>query len=153
MAKYVNRDGLLVADPVFQFPDVWGTIAVRGRDIVPSATYTVEAKVGPKCRAFMSAPASDTTVLWGDTVGFFTGTEWTPPDGVVDILDVLGILDKFRNLPTALPIYQVDLIGINAQGIACGLDQRINILEAVVALDAIAGSTYVQSTNCPVPCP
>lgn len=36
------------------------------------------------------------------TVGVFLGGEWTPPDGVVDIInDITAILAKFSNGPTA----------------------------------------------------
>ena len=35
-------------------------------------------------------------------VGVFSGGEWTPPDGVVDIInDITAILAKFSNGPTA----------------------------------------------------
>ena len=75
LTKYVKLNGLLASDPVSLLPDDWGTVFVNGPDIVPGSTYSVVAE----CGAFASSPSSATTAIWGDTVGFFTGTEWTPP--------------------------------------------------------------------------
>ncbi len=150
LTKYITLNGLLASDPVSLLPDDWGTVFVNGPDIVPGSTYGVVAE----CGAFASSPGSATTAIWGDTVGFFTGTEWTPPDGVVNVsTDIVAILDSFAQLPSAPAIYRVDLIGIGPLGIECGPDQGIHILEVVAALDAFQGFSYEQTTGCPPPCP
>ncbi len=90
--------------------------------------------------------------MWGDTVTLFTGTEWIGPDGRVDIIDVVGILEAFRGLSNAPPVNWVDLIGIDQHGMVCAPDQVIDIIDALVALESFAGSTYWYSTGCPRPC-
>ena len=147
--KYINTSGLLVTSPFSQVPDAWGTVVVHGADIIPSSTYTIVAE----CGVYASTTGSAATALWADTVGFYTGTEWTPPDGVVDVIDVMAILDKFQNLATAPPIEWVDLVGVGPTGIGCDPDQLIDILDAMVAVDAFQGVSYGDSTRCPVPCP
>ena len=99
----------------------------------------------------LSAEVTAITTLWGDTVGpYKAGLGWLPPDGSVDIIDVVGILDKFRNLPGAPPIHRVDLI---AFGLGCRPDRSINIIDASMALDAFRGFTYAESTGgCTGPC-
>lgn len=89
---------------------------------------------------------------WGDVVGPFTGEEWPPPDGSVDIIDVLGILYAFRGLSNAPPLHRADLIGTGGHGIVCEPDGTIDIMDALVALRAFSGWSYFDSTGCPVPC-
>lgn len=150
LTKYIKLNGLLASDPVSLLPDDWGTVFANGPDIVPGSTYSVVAE----CGAFVSSPGSATTAIWGDTVGFFTGTGWTPPDGVVNILgDVVAILDKFQGLGGDLPIYWVDLVGVGPLGIECGPDHVIHIFDVVAGLDAFQGFSYEQTTRCPPPCP
>lgn len=142
LSKYINLNGLLVGGSVVQLPDDWGTVIVRGPDIIPNSTYVVVAE----CGAHTSAGGSATTSLWGDIAGEFDGVEWAPPDGRVDILDLAAIVQAFSNLPTAPPLEWTDLWG-------CTPDGRIDIVDMVMVVNGFSGLTYAESTDCPLPCP
>jgi hypothetical protein len=138
LVKYISPGGALIDTPVYQVPDDWGTVLVHGLEIVPSSTYEVTAE----CGIYRSAPGSDTTALWGDVVGEFTGTEWTPPNGLVDFDDIAATIDSFKGLPTAPPRFWVDLY-------PCAPDGIIDFNDIATVRDAFAGWPY----PCPVPCP
>ena len=59
-----------------------GVIAAGALPIDPLSIVTIEQPGGGK--------------FWGDTVGFFTGTEWTAPQGIVNIDDVTAVNKTFQ---------------------------------------------------------
>ncbi|UCC30747.1 MAG: hypothetical protein JSU86_00420, partial [Phycisphaerales bacterium] len=140
LSKYIDVDGWLVLDPVYQMPNDWGTVIVKGVDIVPSSTYNVAAE----CGAHLSAPGSDTTWVWGDVVGRFIDGAWTPGNGVVDIRDFTAMVEGFQHLDTAPPIEWTDL-----HPCIPGPDGVINIPDMTYVVDAFKGFPY----PCPGPCP
>jgi len=142
LSRYVDADGLLVADPVYQLPDEWGTIIVQGPDIVPSSTYNVVAE----CGTYVSPVGSASTALWGDIVGPFDGTEWTAPDGRVDVLDMTAVVEGFEHHAHAPEEWRTDLW-------PCTPDDRIDVMDMTMVTDAFQGVGYFESTGCPVPCP
>ena len=83
-------------EPVFQDWSQWSTgVHVTGCAVVPASTYEIVA-VTPD--GSESAPLIVDTVAqplpkqWGDVVGAFEGSEWGPPDGVVNMDDVYATL-------------------------------------------------------------
>ncbi len=126
-------------------------VVVCDDEIVPEASYRVRCDYGEEGSPRLSAEVTAITTVWGDTVGpYRVGIGWLPPDGSVDIIDVVAILDKFRNLPDAPPIHRVDLIAL---GLGCRPDRSIDIIDASMALDAFRGFSYAETTGCTGPCP
>ena len=124
--------------PVFQVPDDWGTVLVSGTEIVPSSTYEIFAE----CGVYTSAPGWDTTALWGDVVGTFSGGAWTPPNGIIDFDDIAATVEAFKGLPTAPPLFWVDMFPCAPNGI-------IDFNDIYTVVDAFRGLPY----PCPAPCP
>jgi hypothetical protein len=122
LPKYVDASGLLTDAAVFRSSAEWGTVFVRGRPIVPSRAYAVQAEV---TAGTPIGSGTVTTWAWGDvnhgngvsvfdilcaldgSQGIFTkcalqaddltGLDFTP-DGVVNDDDVQAVLNGFRSL-------------------------------------------------------
>ena len=110
-----------------------------------------------------SDPLILTTSKWGDTVlnTVFPSPpappQFAPPEGIIQITDVLAILQKFQNLGTATVSARVDLLGasnpkyIVDHGI--GIDDVLQALFAFQAIkypsEAIANSTPPPPTGRP----
>ena len=137
--KYLSPSGSLVNNPVFLLPSAWGTVIASSQDIVPSTTYHVQAE----CGSLTTAPGVVTTTRWGDIVGDFnTGSgQWTPPNGDVDISDIVAAVEAFEGQPTAPSTGTVDLW-------PCVPDGIIDIVDIVQVVDAFEGTPY----PCPGPC-
>jgi hypothetical protein len=89
-------------------------IHVSDAEIGPGAQYEIRAT---KDGVHFTAPAVVSTIdppsphHWADVAGRCdTGTNlWSPPQGVVDFMDVWAAIDKFRGVPTAPHMTWVDL--------------------------------------------
>ena len=97
--------------PLTQFPDA--VIHVGDCEIAPAQVYGLSAS--PDGTSFAPMVAFRTIVqpqdkFWGDLVGNFTGVEWTPPNNIVGVDDILSII-KFLTLKPAPHITRVDLGG------------------------------------------
>ncbi len=143
------------SDAALLTPTEWGgTVHVTGEAVVPTTTYLAFANCGTEALPLFSVSDDATTEKWGDVVGSFGNGAWMPPNGVVDIQDVVAILDGFSGRPTAPPVYQVDLFGVGVGGFTCSPDQVIGIIPDVTsALDTFGGSSFPEATGCSVPCP
>ncbi|MGB2986799.1 MAG: hypothetical protein WBE26_13080 [Phycisphaerae bacterium] len=161
-AMDLDHDGLddeniatLVDDPFdaeFRTPPEWGELYVYGEDIVPETPYIVQGDAGSPGNPGLSYPATSVTVKWGDAVGDFIGGEWTPPDGVADFNDITALVDAFRGLLYAPPLYTADLGGQG--GTDCTPNQIVNFIDIASTVDGFRGFTYSQTCwQCPVPCP
>ena len=135
---WVRPDGRLSSTPWILFPVDWGTIFIHGEQITPDATYVVQAE----CGGVLTAGASGTTPIWGDTVGFFDSGTWLPPDGTVTINDILAIVDGFASTVTAPPTERIDLVG-------CDPDGSIDIIDVLAGVEGFNGLPF----PCPPPCP
>jgi hypothetical protein len=93
----------------------WSTVGllhVSDDEIVPNALYEVQAidcTTDPGNEANYSAPLPVGTSIWGDTVGDCSVVPCTPPDGVVNFVDISSIVSKFSNQPGALIKARSDL--------------------------------------------
>jgi len=133
-------------DAAILTPAQWGeTVYVTGRHIVPGVEYQVQADCGVTGHPVVTAAAVVQTPAWGDVVGWLPSGERTPPDGRVDVIDILSIVNVFKEQPGALPMYAVDLYG-------CIPDQIIDTIDVVGAVDAFKGFLYPRA-SCSGPCP
>jgi hypothetical protein len=124
-----------------------GTIHVYGNAIVPGGSYAVQA-ISQGCdtanEPSYSAPLPVlSSAQWGDLVGDCGTPPCTPPDGVVDFIDISSLVDKFRNLPNAPIKARADLAGDLP-------DLVIDFVDISYAVDAFRGEAYPFSG--PGPC-
>lgn len=80
-------------------------VHVTGCAVIPTSTFDVVVLDGDN----ESAPLETRTIFrplqnrwWGDTVGYFTGTEWTGPNRHTNVDDFVAIIKTFQN-PDRLP--------------------------------------------------
>ena len=50
--------------PVFRTAEEWGTFHVRGREVIPSTTYVIQANCGSEGAPDLSTSVSVTTPIW-----------------------------------------------------------------------------------------
>ncbi len=132
----------LLCEPVYR---VWdsATVHVGDQDIVPGATYAIEATLDGI--DFLSPVAIATVSVWGDTVGVFEDGAWGPPNGSVDITsDAVALVDGFKHLPTAPPATWCETFPDRPHA-------SIDIMDIVLVIDAFKGMPYPHDP--PVPCP
>jgi hypothetical protein len=132
LAKYVDTTGTLTDSPVYHTPSEWGTAHVRGLEIVPNATYTIQTDFG---EGVLSGAASATTWQWADTDN----------NDFINIGDVLLLVQAFTGDFSYVAFEAVDLY-------PCATDRFINIDDVLQGVVAFQGGTW-EDTNCPAPCP
>ena len=117
-------------------------VEVADRDIVPGATYAVEATLDGV--TFLEPVSLETVSLWGDVAGPFEAGAWTPSDGVLDMIDPTAQIDAFRNLNTAPPIAWCDTSPARPDG-------EITMVDILHVVNAFGTSPYRLSppTACP----
>ena len=132
LSKYVARDygiGRVIDNPVFLPASGWGTVYVADTEIVPATTYEVQTEnaIG------LSHAATATTPLWGDVADRI---------GIVDALDIVGFVDRFKSRPGSPPLEACDLHPAIP-------NQVVDALDITMAVDAFKGFSY----PFPLPCP
>jgi hypothetical protein len=134
----------LSCDPVYADWGAEGEIQISDDAVVPNATYLVEA-IGGLCAIsvggnYSAALQLMTSGLWGDMVG--SGS--VSPDGIVNALDIVGSVDKFKQLLGAPSLPQADLFPSVP-------DQVVNALDITLVVDAFKGFAFPFSgpSNCP----
>ncbi len=137
MQKWVgapNAAGVsrLRCSPVFR---VWGfdQMDVGDVDVVPGATYALEATLDGS--SFLGPVTLLTWGTWGDLVGANVSGVWGPPDGVVEIIDAVAVLDRFRSASSAPPRSHTDLHPAVPDG-------DTQIIDVVFVLDAFRQIPY-----------
>ena len=143
VSKYVQADGSLGDTPVFQTPAEWGgTVSVHGPEIIPSAslpgspsTYNVQAQ----CGAEFSTIASGTTWVWADVWGFPAPP---PPDGLVNVDDILGVIRVFQGDPTGPTIEKADVE-------PCLPNGQADVGDILAVISAFQGDPFPCGTPCP----
>ncbi len=151
VAEFPNFNvATLQCDPHFSSWFDAGMIHVLHAGIVPLGTYDVQV-IDDSCSVGLepsfSAPLALNPPKWGDVCGSFdsaTGA-WTAPNGTVGVpTDIVSIVDKFRNLPTAPTKARTDLNPATPNLV-------IEITDITRALDAFRGLAYPFAPG-PVPC-
>ena len=106
---------------------------VRGPEIHPASIYSLSVNDGIGHFVVMEE--------WGDTVGSLVDGAWTPPDGTVEILDALAVMERFVNAPGAPPLEWCDLYPEMPDG-------SIDIIDVLSVLDAFSGLPYPFEAPC-----
>ena len=106
-----NDVARFVGEPFFSTD--WPTVVhVADCEVVPVATYEIRATASGNTFAQpleVSTIAEPTPKKWADVVGSFLGAQWEPPNGVVNMDDVMAAVQKFQQLPSAPPMSYVDV--------------------------------------------
>lgn len=134
MSLYVQGDGSLGSDPVFQTPNEWGTVVVTGEDIVPETTYSVQADVGSPGNPILSEPTLATTWLWGDIDN----------NEVVNLADVFFIVQGFQGDFDNAPLHTVDIWPCTPNGV-------VNLDDVFRDVLIFQGQSYEEG-GCSLPC-
>jgi len=128
-----------------------GVVQVTDCNIVPCAAYAIDA-ISDYCSPFFAPAFSPTLVLrtssvWGDIVG---GVESEPPNGVVEFVDISGMVDRFKNALGAPPATWCDVGGNRPSD---GLNFSINFYDIAAVVDAFKGAEYpFGGPTAPDPC-
>ncbi len=142
---------MLACDPLFMDWSAEGTVYVHHEGIVAGGVYAIQEAIGGCSTAYESSfgPALMVEMSqWGDLCAAYNSQagRWDPPDGTVSFaMDIVAMLDKFRNLPTALSKVRSDI----APGT---LDLVIGAVDLAQAVDAFAGASYPYAPEA-WPCP
>ena len=114
-----------------------GVIQLSDCNIVPCAAYTIEAisNVGYPAGPYSPPLVLTTTPTWGDIVSH----SYSPGDGIVDAIDVVAMVDRFKSTPGAPPGPWCDLYGNRPTQ---GVNFNIDAFDIVLAVDAFKGFDY-----------
>jgi hypothetical protein len=134
---YRDWDGLVGVNNVLH---------VSGAEILPDSRYVVQITynggAGYGCR---SPGLAVTTAKWGDVVGQLNG----PPDGASNVLDIGAVVDKIKDLSTAVIEPRAFLKG----NIPKPVEEFINIIDVSFAVDAVKSQPLPQQFAGPSACP
>ncbi|MFH1108836.1 MAG: lamin tail domain-containing protein [Planctomycetota bacterium] len=131
LPQYVDADGYLATEPVFQSSEAWGTVFVGGAEIIPRTSYAVRADVRDALEPEnLSEAVFATTWAWGDTNGVDN----------VNVFDIVCVLDGFNDIFTRCTLYGNDLNGAVP-------GRLIDVFDIVGVLDGFQGLPYPR-----VPC-
>lgn len=122
----------LQSTPVYRPGNSWGTLHIADAGVVPSRGYDVQTQ---RLDGLLSPRLTTYTDLWADLTAAF---------GVVDALDVVSSVDRFRGKPGSPPVQRSDLVGSRPNYV-------VDALDIVAVVDAFRGLPYPFST--PAPCP
>jgi hypothetical protein len=121
--------GRLSDAPVYRTPAEWGTLHVGDADLVPNRLYAVQlvTQMEP-----WSMEAGSRLLRWGDV---------TEVMGIVNAIDIGGVVDCVRVVPGAPPLQR------------CDLEPEVpnflpNALDIAAAIDAVKGIPYRFGVPC-----
>lgn len=142
------RAARLQCTPYYTDWTTLGSFSIVGAEIMPSSTYELVAYAG-SCQGVestcmnVSASVQTVTRRSGDVAASFN-----PPSTSIqpDAIDVVTMVNKFRNLPTA-PSKRVAQIQPNV----LELNTDMNALDIVGVVDAFRGLAYPFTGPCPCP--
>jgi hypothetical protein len=125
-----------------------GQIDVSGQAIVPNSVFDVQA-IDCTCLTFndegnFSGPLTLTTSRWGDLVSDNTTQPPGPPNSIVDGGDIVGVLNKFKNVAASPRKARADLEPAMVDRLILGSD-------ITRTLDAFSNDPYPFAP--PSPCP
>jgi len=124
-------------------PAEWGPVVyVTGTYVVPAMQYSARAECGLPDMPVYTPDVFATIGLWGDVAS--PGVVYGPPDGVIDAFDIVAMIDGFKHLSTAPPLFALDVFG-------CTPNQLVDGIDIVGTIDAYKGISY-RDTSCPGPC-
>jgi hypothetical protein len=129
------------ATPFYADWSLYGVVHVYHDAIIPGATYHVQA-VADDCittdeESYSPALVIDNSQM-GDIVGDCGVQPCSPPQGVIDFVDISGCVDKFRNIPTAPQKSRADVINSNIT--RPEPDRKIDFVDISTIVDCFRGS-------------
>ena len=125
-------------DPNFE--DYSGEFSIYGAEVAPSSKYSLQI-VDEECADSLdeedcySGPLMMDTARWGDMA-----EEQQDPDGSLNqpnVLDISAVVDRLKDLPTALGKTQVQLHYNVVEP-----DQNVNVLDLSFTVDGVKGFAY-----------
>ncbi|MCO6438229.1 MAG: trypsin-like peptidase domain-containing protein [Phycisphaerae bacterium] len=146
-----NGIARLRSTPITPAP-LWAEAVIHIGDcaIVPGAQYGIRATFDGTNFSdeygVSTTPQPSDGRLWGDTVGSFdSGTQtWNPPNGTVNGFDIVAVLERFANDPSAPHMTWVDVNPQIPDKVANGTD----VLQVVNAFSQ-GPYPFVTPDNCP----
>ncbi|MHC5109581.1 MAG: immunoglobulin domain-containing protein [Planctomycetota bacterium] len=132
LSLYVQEDGTLSSEPVFQDPAAWSTVTLRAAEIVPGTQYTIQAET---MSGQSSVTADVTTWLWGDVNDNLT----------VNFEDVLLIVNVFQGDTSDATVAATDLEPCLPNGV-------VNLADVQRGIQAFQQISFPE-TGCALPCP
>ena len=145
----------VVASPYFSLS--WlDVVQVGDCEIMPAAVYEVSSTTDgstltpPVTLRTVSQPLSK---FWGDVAGFNNGSEWTPPNLLTNVNDILAVLAYINNAAVKPEFQRANLQAVSSND-PC-LNAFVNTADVLILVKAVAGDAYPFTTNpanCPV-CP
>ena len=131
-SAYVQTNGSLGPNPVFQLGSEWEQVSVHGAAIRPDTAYAVQADCGSVESPSLSDPVLARTWRWGDANG----------DDQVTISDVTRVVNAANgNFSGGTVLENVDLA-------PCAPDGVVNTADITAALDALGQIPF----PCDPPC-
>jgi hypothetical protein len=142
------RASTLGCTPFYADWSTEGTVDVDDAAILPGAQYDIQV-ISFGCattdEARYSPPLSMGTSAAGDVVGDCAAYPCTPPQGVVDFVDISAVVDKFKNEPAALRKARADVVNSNTS--LPEPDKKVDFVDISCIVDAFRG------TPCALPAP
>ena len=126
------QKGRLGDSPDFLLASQWGVVQVTGVEIAPGRRYHLMADCDFAGARVLSAAATVTPRIWGDTDG----------DGSVNVLDVSASVNAVKELWG-----QATFEGCNIW--PCDVDAQVNVLDVASVVDVLKGATYPCAAFCP----
>jgi cysteine-rich repeat protein len=127
-------------------PAEWdGPVYITGLEIVPSQLYVVHADCGNAIGPALSTAVAVTTPRWGDTGSPGGAGHEGPFDGLVNYQDINSMVQAYKHIPTAPPVYATDLAG-------CVPNQWIDFIDIGSTVDGYKNRDYATYSRCPGPC-
>ena len=128
----------LQCTPYFTDWSAVGTVQVYHQAVVPGGSYPIQI-VDQSCASGsevdFSEPLDMSMAVFGDIVGTCSTDSCSPPNGVVDILDLFAVINAFASVPGTVSKVRADIEPAVP-------DFIINISDALVVVDAFAGVPY-----------
>lgn len=119
------------------------TLHITGCPIEPTSVYDVQAVSD----AGTSQPVEVPTILkpgvkhWGDIVGMFNGFNWTPPQGLTSIDDVVAAIKTFQGGQVIAPVGSVAHLSI-ADVDPGNINSVVNFNDVLAILITFTGAPY-----------
>lgn len=142
----------IVSNPVVRIWDE-SILHVGDCEVIPAASYELIAQEG-LCDSLVSLELmtadKPSGKYWGDVVGSFNGSEWSPPNGFANVQDVQAILAAIGQVPGAPALTVCDLASVSISD-SC-LNGLINVGDLFMAVRAVSGDLYPFHAD-PLLCP
>ncbi|MCH9002362.1 MAG: hypothetical protein IIC02_07290 [Planctomycetes bacterium] len=136
-------------------PDWTGCSAVHltGCAIVPTTTYSIVAETSDgqtSPPALLDTQAKPGVKWHGDTVGFFDGVKWTPPNGTTSIDDAVAAIKTFQD-PSAFNATHLSVSDVHPNLDGAEPNLLVSIADVFVIILGFQGLEYPgpDLTQCP----